>query len=219
MEEAGKRERSTKQNKKGYGQDSQFSLKVLPDGRKYVEVDTDQQIFEGVDIKDYPKLIVRYITQRFRGKVIGTRKRACRKSFAARPSPCVRQNRAYVDKRAANEFAHPANHSLNEKIYEAKARTATELDNLMDAGRYIGHFEDNGRHADALGGWDRYEAIVKVNDAFYEGQINIMILGDGRRRFHDFTKIRDVSAALQDRNALRRDNVSDWGSVQRFCIP
>lgn len=168
-----------------------FSLKVLPDGRKYVEVDTDQQIFEGVDIKDYPKLIVRYITQRFRGKVIGT------------------QNRAYVDKRAANEFAHPANHSLNEKIYEAKARTATELDNLMDAGRYIGHFEDNGRHADALGGWDRYEAIVKVNDAFYEGQINIMILGDGRRRFHDFTKIRDVSAALQDRNALRRDNVSD----------
>lgn len=191
MEEAGKREQSTKQNKKGYGQDSQFSLKVLPDGRKYVEVDTDQQIFEGVDIKDYPKLIVRYITQRFRGKVIGT------------------QNRAYVDKRAANEFAHPANHSLNEKIYEAKARTATELDNLMDAGRYIGHFEDNGRHADALGGWDRYEAIVKVNDAFYEGQINIMILGDGRRRFHDFTKIRDVSAALQDRNALRRDNVSD----------
>lgn len=191
MEEAGKRERSTKQNKKGYGQDSQFSLKVLPDGRKYVEVDTDQQIFEGVDIKDYPKLIVRYITQRFRGKVIGT------------------QNRAYVDKRAANEFAHPANHSLNEKIYEAKARTATELDNLMDAGRYIGHFEDNGRHADALGGWDRYEAIVKVKDAFYEGQINIMILGDGRRRFHDFTKIRDVSAALQDRNALRRDNVSD----------
>lgn len=191
MEEAGKRERSTKQNKKGYGQDSQFSLKVLPDGRKYVEVDTDQQIFEGVDIKDYPKLIVRYITQRFRGKVIGT------------------QNRAYVDRRAANEFAHPANHSLNEKIYEAKARTATELDNLMDAGRYIGHFEDNGRHADALGGWDRYEAIVKVNDAFYEGQINIMILGDGRRRFHDFTKIRDVSAALQDRNALRRDNVSD----------
>ena len=191
MEEAGKRERSTKQNKKGYGQDSQFSLKVLPDGRKYVEVDTDQQIFEGVDKKDYPKLIVRYITQRFRGKVIGT------------------QNRAYVDKRAANEFAHPANHSLNEKIYEAKARTATELDNLMDAGRYIGHFEDNGRHADALGGWDRYEAIVKVNDAFYEGQINIMILGDGRRRFHDFTKIRDVSAALQDRNALRRDNVSD----------
>lgn len=191
MEEAGKREQSTKQNKKGYEQDSQFSLKVLPDGRKYVEVDTDQQIFEGVDIKDYPKLIVRYITQRFRGKVIGT------------------QNRAYVDKRAANEFAHPANHSLNEKIYEAKARTATELDNLMDAGRYIGHFEDNGRHADALGGWDRYEAIVKVNDAFYEGQINIMILGDGRRRFHDFTKIRDVSAALQDRNALRRDNVSD----------
>ena len=191
MEEAGKREQSTKQNKKGYGQDSQFSLKVLPDGRKYVEVDTDQQIFEGVDIKDYPKLIVRYITQRFRGKVIGT------------------QNRAYVDKRAANEFAHPANHSLNEKIYEAKARTATELDNLMDAGRYIGHFEDNGRHADALGGWDRYEAIVKVKDAFYEGQINIMILGDGRRRFHDFTKIRDVSAALQDRNALRRDNVSD----------
>lgn len=191
MEEAGKREQNTKQNKKGYGQDSQFSLKVLPDGRKYVEVDTDQQIFEGVDIKDYPKLIVRYITQRFRGKVIGT------------------QNRAYVDKRAANEFAHPANHSLNEKIYEAKARTATELDNLMDAGRYIGHFEDNGRHADALGGWDRYEAIVKVNDAFYEGQINIMILGDGRRRFHDFTKIRDVSAALQDRNALRRDNVSD----------
>ena len=62
---------------------------------------------------------------------------------------------------------------------------------------------------DALGGWDRYEAIVKVNDAFYEGQINIMILGDGRRRFHDFTKIRDVSAALQDCNALRRDNVSD----------
>ena len=36
-----------------------------------------------------------------------------------------------------------------------------------------------------------------------------MTLGDGRRRFCDFTKIRDVSAALQDHSALRRDNVSD----------
>ena len=73
-------------------------------------------------------------------------------------------------------------------MFMAKLRASTELDNLLDASRYIAHKEDDGHHPDATGGWDYFSTLFRVNGQMYRGRINIMITDDGPV-FYDVTHI------------------------------
>ena len=55
------------------GQESRikFSLQELPNGEKYVEVDTDQKRFEGLDAQKAARLARTIILEKFRNKIIG----------------------------------------------------------------------------------------------------------------------------------------------------
>ena len=163
-----------------------FSLREMDDGTKYVYLDTDQEIFNNADIKEYPRIIEKYITNKFKGQIVGT------------------ENRAYVDRRTAKEYAHPANKNIAEELYAAKGRSAPELDNLMDAAVFYLHQADDGRHPEAVNGWDRYKTIIYVPNTqrYYEGMISIEKVAKGDR-FHDFTQLKDVTDAMQGRNASR----------------
>ena len=57
-------------------EETKFSIRENKGG-KYVEVDTDQDIFENISKKEYPRVVEKYITSRFRGTVIGETNRAC----------------------------------------------------------------------------------------------------------------------------------------------
>ena len=172
---------------------TEFSIRQTDDGKKYVYLETDQEMFDNADKDDYPGIVEKYITNKYKGTIIGT------------------ENRAYVDRRAAKEYARPANHRIPDDIYEAKARTSTELDNLMDSASFDHHENDDGSHDEAVNGWDYYTATVYVPsaDKYYEGTVTIEKVAKGDR-FHDFSKLKDVTTAMQGRNAsLARSNVSD----------
>lgn len=98
----------------------------------------------------------------FRGKVVGNK------------------NKAYVKLDTANEFTYPAKKGMESNIYLSKMRSATELDNMLDAARFAGHQEDDGRHPDAVRGWDKYETIIIIR--IQRGDV-----------FYDATKIKDVT--------------------------
>ncbi|MGN1020563.1 MAG: hypothetical protein ACI4O7_09305, partial [Aristaeellaceae bacterium] len=185
------------------GGDAKFSIKEMEDGTKYVEVDTDQDIFEQAEPSEYKKIAEKYLVDHFRGKVIGN------------------VNRAYVDRRATREYAHPARKNVEMNAYQGKLKSATELDNLLDAGTFIEHLDDDGRHEDAVGGWDKYRIIYHVDGRYFEAEASIMIVEKGKR-FHDITKIRDITTALQGRNAPRRGNASDNSisdSAEKTTLP
>ena len=165
-----------------------YSIQTLQDGTQYVEVDTDQDIFEGVPLEQYPSVIERYMTERYRGTVIGEG-----------------NQRAWVDRRATKEYARPERRGMDDDLYEAKARAGTELDNLMRAARFDRHVPydpaDTG-HPENTGGWDWYYVYFAVpgSDVLYEGRINIEYVAKGKR-FHDMTQIKETGIPRPGRNA------------------
>ncbi|MGI6080237.1 MAG: hypothetical protein ACOYBV_04575 [Candidatus Avilachnospira sp.] len=152
-------------------QDSRFSLKELDNGRGYVEVDTEQQRFDGMEPKEQLKEAARVIREKFAGKTFG-----------------YESNLVTANGRTAKEYK--GKHYPPE-IMEAKARLSPELDNLIAVSEYIGHSDDKGYHHDAVGGWDYYRGIFNVNGKFYTGDINVMNRAEDRL-LYDVYKINEA---------------------------
>ena len=166
-----------------------YSLRELPDGTKYVFVDSDQDVFDSVTEDRYAHVARRYIIDHFSGKVIGD------------------TNRAFVQLDSANEYAYPAKKNMDQTAREAKLRAAPELPNIVEAGTFVGHSEDDGRHPEAVRGWDYYQVIYQVADRIFEGKTSIKKIERGDV-FYNVTKIRDITtsfAAKYGKNPKYRD--------------
>ena len=150
----------------------QYSIQANPDGSRYVRVDTDQDIFEGKTVKEMRETARKYILDKFRGKVI----------------PLGEDSNAFVNGRAASEYANPANRRMPEDLKAAKMKAAPELDNLLAVSRRIAHTPDDGRHPDATGGWDTYLTNFQIGDEYFTGEVKIKITDRGRL-FYDVTQI------------------------------
>ena len=83
-------------------------------------------------------------------------------------------------------------------------KASTELDNLIEAGEYIGN-EPDGKdghiHKNNVGGFDYYKVLFKIANNYFEGKVNIEIMNMGRL-FKDITEIEDVT----------EDTTSSYGS-------
>ena len=174
----------------------QYSIKTAPDGQKYVDIDVDQSLFNGLTDIEKLKMAEMVIRERFVGKVIGE------------------EETAYVTKYTAKEYGHPAKHLRDSALVDAKARASTELDNLLAAatgwknepdGQY-GH-----AHKKAAGGFDRGTVLFKVGDELYQGMINIEVTERGRV-LKDITQI---SVADEKQRAA----LSDYRSIKQGSTP
>lgn len=101
-------------------------MREFLDGTKFVDVQTDQKIFDGLAADEMPAKARELIKSKFAGKVIGV------------------ANRAYVNGASANEYAHPVKNITDKKIKEAKMRASAELDNLIEAGQNFRTRPDGG---------------------------------------------------------------------------
>ena len=169
------------------------SVGTRNDGRKYVKVDIDQHIFDGLSPRECLHLARRVILDRFKGKVIGD-------------SP----DNAYVNKGTAEEYSYPASaRRISDDIAEAKGRASTELDELMKAATFLDHTEDDGRHPDAKGGGDHYSVEFELSPGnVFRGKISVKITGKGRV-FHDMTQIEKVPASVSESSRLLNRNLGD----------
>ena len=151
-----------------------YSLRELPDGKKYVHVERDQHLFDGASVDQYPRIARRYIMEYYSGKVLGD------------------HTRAYVRKESANEFVYPAKKNMLQQVRDSKLRASTELENIVEAGVFIRHEADRGSHPGAVRGWDYYNVIYQVGDRFFEGETQIKKIARGDI-FYDITKIEDIT--------------------------
>ena len=163
--------------KAGPVEGAKTSLKAMPDGTKYVRVDTDQDIFEGHDVGEYPSIAREYIKKRFRHTVIGEG-----------------NNRAFVDAKTGGEYTNPANRRMDQETFEGKMRASTELDNLVKASRFIENSGPQKRHPEFSGGFDLQDVVFEVSGKLFEGRLNIGIDDQGRRRLYDLTKIKSLDS-------------------------
>lgn len=158
-----------------------YSLKQFEDGRRFVEVDLEQNQFDGLSDREKGKLATKIIKQKFMGKVIGS------------------ENKAYVNSKGAEEYGFPLVKLTPEK-HDAKMRASTELDNLLDAGfnfRSEADGKDGHIHGKAVKGFNYFDVIFKVGDNYYSGVINIADTQRGLL-FKDVTKIKDVTKDTLD---------------------
>ena len=155
---------------------TRYSLMAFEDGKRFVDVQTDQSQFDGLSEKESGKLATKIIKSRFAGKVIGT------------------DNRVFVNGRTASEYTMPSR-KLNGGNYEAKMRASTELDNLIDTGtnfRTEADGKDGHVHPNMTGNFQYFDTIFKVGDEYYKGVINIMPVERGLL-LKDITKIENVT--------------------------
>ena len=160
---------------KGDG-DVKLSLQKLPNGTEYVFVDVGQDVFDNAPETDYPKIAKSEILSKFRNKILSLGE----------------GSNAFVNRNSANEYAYPANQRMDIQVKEAKMRASTELDNLLKASKFLEWAADDGRHPDAVRGWDTYLTLFKVADKYFEGQAKIKKIAKGDL-FYDITKIKDVT--------------------------
>ena len=158
----------------------EFSLRRDQNGRKFVEVDVDQERFDGLSPNDALAEARKVIRERFVGKVIGN------------------VNRAFINRQTANEFRHSANRRTSDEQKLAKSRVSPELDNLLDAGfnfRTAEDGRDGHRHETLVGDYKYFDAIFKIGEQEYQATIVIEPNSKGDR-LKDVTKIRNTTGRI-----------------------
>ncbi len=156
--------------------DVDYSLMEFEDGKKFVNVDVDQALFDGKTLKEQAMLARDIIKKRFAGKVIGN------------------INRVFVNGNSAEEYSW-LRRSRDEATAEAKMRASTELDNLIDAGTNFRNKPDGEYghiHEDAIDGFSYFDVIFKVAGEYYYGLINIENNSRGWL-LKDITQIKNIT--------------------------
>lgn len=153
---------------------SNYSIQADNNGNKYVQIDTDQDIFKGKSLSEQTKIAKRYILDNFREKGIN-----------------LDNENIKITMKTANEYTHPKN-KLPAITKESKIKASTELDNLLNVSEYQYSTEDDGRHPFAKDGWDYYKTTFEVNGLKFEGLINIAKSGN-IKTLYDVTKIKRIS--------------------------
>lgn len=175
---------ATENQNEGTPLEVQYSLRQFDDGKKFVEIDQNQDEFDGKPEEEWPKIAKRILTEKFQGKVIGT------------------ENTAFFSGESRNEYVYPSNRR-DGTFRSEKMRAAPEIDNLLDAGVPLPGAEDGRdghKHKGAIGGFGYYQTLFKIGNRYFEGTINVENMKRGAK-FKDITKIKDVT----------KDTMSSYG--------
>lgn len=153
--------------------DTKFSIQTDINGKKYVNVDTNQDIFTGKSLAEQTKIAKKYILDNFRQNGID-----------------VNNEKINVTSKTANEYTHPKN-QLPSATKTSKMKASTELNNLLSISEYNYSKPDDGRHPLAKDGWDYYETTFKVGDNLFTGLVNIGKNGN-KKTLYDITNIKRI---------------------------
>lgn len=155
---------------------TRYSLNEFADGKRFVDVQTEQSQFDGLDDKQKTKRAIQVIKEKFAGKVIGI------------------DNRVFVNGRSAAEYGHPSK-NISSDIRDVKMRASTELDNLIDAGinfRTAPDGKDGHVHPNSVGDFQYFDTTFKVGNEYYKGTVNIEPVSKGLL-LKDITKIENIT--------------------------
>ena len=167
-------------------QETKYSLQVMDDGTKYVNIDVDQERFNNLSeidkVREARKVIKELIAERdhYIGSIDGTD---------------IVANHATVSHYAGAARKQYAKDNRS----EAKMRASTELPNLLSASVLDSHktydqiqSETPGKHMEAVNGITQYKTLFKLGNDWFVGDINV-INERYQRLFYDLTKIKRIA--------------------------
>ena len=161
------------------GGEVKYSKKVADNGEKFVLI--DKASIENLD--NYP------------GDSLAAKVRSYLKQFRGTVLPLGSTDKAFMRREAEGEYTNPAK-KVDEATYKDKLTAAAEFENLLESATFLRHENDNGRHPDAVRGWNYYNIyyVIPSEEALkaYSGEIQIKLISRGDC-FYDITKIKDIT--------------------------
>lgn len=175
--------------------DKRYSI-VEVDGKKIVNIDTDQHIFDGVDKAEYGKVAKEYMKSHYRGKTI---------------------QGVDFNVRSENEFTHSKEtQSLfiksNELLYKAKMRTVTELEKIINTAEFVKN--ESAKHPKSFNknGYNRYNVEFLLDGKKFKGEM-LVALGDEQAIFYDIVKVKEDVLTYRRHNDIRSGRTSFDNSI------
>lgn len=148
-----------------------YSIQTDNKGNKYVKVDTDQNIFEGIDRKDYSKIAKMYI-----------------KDYLMGETQLSENDIAIIDKRSANKYTNPGKKQQN---FDKKMKLTPELKNVLKIAQ-----KDNvsspTKDTSKYQNWEYYKFKFELSGKKFEGTINVGIDSNGNKHFYEINKIKEL---------------------------
>ena len=182
-------------------EDVSFSVRTIADGTKYTLIDT-KEILPGNANDSLPRRVRLYMREHFRGVVL----------------PLGITKKVYVRSEAINEYTNPAA-TIQSETFEAKLNAAKELDNLLKSSTFMRWEPDDGRHPDAVRGWNvwksRFAVYNKVEKKYsaYEGEVKIKRIARGDL-FYDITQIKNITDGDMGQSIITdAQSISDKPSI------
>lgn len=142
----------------------------------YVEVDTDQGIFEGVDEKDYAKIAKMYIQDYLSGNSYNTKD----------------GEKIGITSRTAKKYPYAKDVKT---AYAAKMRMTPEIENAISVAEPIelNVPDENNKH-DWADLWDYYKVRFKLDGKFFDGELQIANTSTGDGKILYDIQIKETSA-------------------------
>lgn len=168
-----------------------FSIQQDTSGNKYVEVDTNQDIFVGIDLKDYNKIAKMYITDYLLGE-----------------TKLSNTDSTIIDNRSAKKYTNPVKKQPN---FSEKMQLSPELKNVLEVSEKISMSspsKDNSKYSK----WEYYKFNFKLNGQEFSGVVNIGVDSAGNKHFYEINNIKKTSGisgtSLNRPTGFSEDNIT-----------
>ncbi len=148
-----------------------FSIQTDNNGNKYVRVDTDQNIFDSIDKKDYNKIAKMYMQDYLKGDT----------------TLSVNDN-ANIGRRGINKYTNP---QQDTRFFEEKMKLTPELKNVLNISEKVS-IGTPTKATTKFPNWEYYKFNFELGGRNFEGLINIGIDKEGNKHFYEINKIHNT---------------------------
>ncbi|MEG1500686.1 MAG: hypothetical protein RR396_01885 [Clostridiales bacterium] len=155
---------------------TQYSIVSQDDGNKYIKIDTDQDIFDGMPTKDYHKIAQLYI-----------------KDYLLGNHNLSNQSDVIIDNKTANKYTHPGK---RQSYFPEKMRLTPELSNILKIAEKVDQ-SSAVKQGSKYPFYEYYQAVFSINDKNFKCLLNIGVDSDGNRHLYDINKIHLTGGILQ----------------------
>lgn len=174
-------------------QTSRFSIQTTVDGNKYVKVDTDQDIFKGIDPKDYNKIAKMYIQDYLMGK-----------------TTLSGNDKTIIDGKSANKYTNPGK---TQYYFNEKMKLSPELKNVLKIAQKDSMAAPT-KATSKFPSWEYYKFNFELDGKNFEGTINIGVDKNGEKHFYEINKIHTTSVSSVSTNKF-----SSTDSIKNSIAP
>lgn len=155
---------------------SKFSIKENSNG-KYVNIDTDQNIFDGIDEKDYNKIAKMYINDYLRGN-----------------TQLSSNDTAIIDSTSSKKYTNPGK---RQNYFTEKMKLTPELKNVLQIAEKIDSSspsKDNSKYNN----WEYYKFDFSLNGKNFEAVVNIGIDSNNNKHFYEVNNIKKRTDGISE---------------------